>query len=90
MTHPSIPPGLSSKRSGRKELRLPQNRTKRIATKAKSAREPSPSYRLIQKLINSGPIWAHMGPILFRKSLILIENHKTINKNVEVVKLEIL
>ena len=28
-----------------------------------------------------------MGPILFRKSLILIKNHRIINKNIEVVKL---
>ena len=47
--HPRVPPQLSSQKSGRKELRLPQNRTKRIATKAKSAREGSPSYRFCLK-----------------------------------------
>ena len=39
------------------------------------------------------PLWAHralMGPILLKKSLILIKNHKVINKNIEVVKLKIL
>ena len=30
-----------------------------------------------------------MGPILLKKSLILIKNHKIINKNIEVVKFEI-
>ena len=40
-----------------------------------------------------GPIWAHralMGPILFRKSIILIGNHKIINQNIKIVNLEIL
>ena len=50
-----------------------------------------------------GPIWAHralmgpygpiralMGPILLNKLLILIKSHKIINKDIEVVKLEIL
>ena len=27
-----------------------------------------------------GPLWAHMGPILLKKSLILIKSHKVINK----------
>ena len=31
-----------------------------------------------------------MGQILFKKSLILIENHKIINKNIKIVNLEIL
>ena len=35
-----------------------------------------------------GPLWAHMGPILFRKSLILMKNHKTINKHIKGVKSE--
>ena len=37
-----------------------------------------------------GPLWAHMGPILFKKLIILIKNDKIINKNIKVVKLEIL
>ena len=37
-----------------------------------------------------GPSWAHMGPILFRKSLILIKNYKIINKSIQIVNLEIL
>ena len=37
-----------------------------------------------------GPIRAHMGPILFKKLLSLIKNHKTINKNIKIVNLEIL
>ena len=51
-----------------------------------------------------GPIWALMGPygpekskrirkkigLLIKKSLILIKHNKMINKNIEVVKLEIL
>ena len=40
-----------------------------------------------------GPIWAHralMGPILLKKLIILIKNDKNINKNIKVVKLEIL
>ena len=40
-----------------------------------------------------GPIWAHralMGPILRKKTLILMKNHKLINTNIEVVKLKIL
>ena len=31
-----------------------------------------------------------MGPIFIKKSLILIKSHKIINKNIQVVKLEIL
>ena len=31
-----------------------------------------------------------MGPILSKKSLVLIKNLKIVNKNIEVVKLEIL
>ena len=31
-----------------------------------------------------------MGPILLRKLIFLIKNHKIVNKNIEVVKLEIL
>ena len=37
-----------------------------------------------------GPLWDLMGPILLNKSLALIKDHKIINKNIEVVKLEIL
>ena len=40
-----------------------------------------------------GPLWAHralMGPILFKKSLIWMKNHKIIDKNIKVVNLEIL
>ena len=47
-----------------------------------------------------GPLWAHkdpdgpiralMGPILFNKSLIVIKHHKIINKNIQIVNLEIL
>ena len=40
-----------------------------------------------------GPLWAHralMGPILLKKSLILINNHKIINKNIKIVNLGIL
>ena len=33
---------------------------------------------------------AHKGPILLRKLIILIENHKIINKNLKIVNLEIL
>ena len=36
-----------------------------------------------------GPIRAHMGPILLKKSLILMNNLKIINKIIKVVKLEI-
>ena len=43
-----------------------------------------------------GPRWAHralmgphMGPMLLHKSLILINNYEIVNKNIEVVKLEI-
>ena len=35
-------------------------------------------------------VWAHMGPILFKKLLILIKNHKNINKDMKIVNLEIL
>ena len=35
-------------------------------------------------------LWAHMGPILLKKLIILIKNDKIINKNIKVVKLEIL
>ena len=34
--------------------------------------------------------WAHMGANLPKESLILMKNHKIINKNIKVVKLEIL
>ena len=44
-----------------------------------------------------GPLWAHKGPygpirarFLLRKLIILMKNHKIINKNIKVVKLEIL
>ena len=37
-----------------------------------------------------GPLWAHMGPILLKKIIILIKKSKNINKNIKVVKLEIL
>ena len=50
-----------------------------------------------------GPIWAHralmgpygpiralMGPILFKKLLILMKNHKIIDKHIKIVNLEIL
>ena len=39
---PAFPHNFAAQMSPRKELRLPQNRTKRIATKAKSAHEHSP------------------------------------------------
>ena len=35
-----------------------------------------------------GPLWAHMGPILLKKSL--IRNNEIIHKNIKVAKLEIL
>ena len=37
-----------------------------------------------------GPLWAHKGPILLKKLIILMKNDKNINKNIKVVKLEIL
>ena len=37
-----------------------------------------------------GPLWAHMGPILLKKLINLMKNHKIINKNIKVVKLEII
>ena len=53
---------------------------------ARSGLGPSPGW---------GPVWvgAHMGPYgrdFAQKSLILMKNHKIINKNIKVVKLEIL
>ena len=33
-------------------------------------------------------LWAHMGPILLKKSLILVKNHKIINENIKIVNLE--
>ena len=55
---------------------------------------PIPEWKA-QSGLGPGPGWgpvrvgAHMGPVLFKKSLILMKKHKTINKNIEVVKLEI-
>ena len=37
-----------------------------------------------------GPIRALMGPNLLKKLIILIKNHKIINKNIKIVNLEIL
>ena len=37
-----------------------------------------------------GPIRALMGPILFKKLLILMKNHRFFNKNIKTVNLEIL
>ena len=33
-------------------------------------------------------LWAHMGPILLKESLILIKNHKIINKDIKSIKSE--
>ena len=37
-----------------------------------------------------GPIRALMGPILFKKLLILMKNHEIHDKNIKIVNLEIL
>ena len=31
-----------------------------------------------------GPLWAHVGPILLNKSLVLMKNHKIVNENIKV------
>ena len=56
---------------------------------------PGPGWGPVRVGARSGlePIWAHralMGPILFRKSLILMRDHKNINinKNIKGVKSE--
>ena len=36
-----------------------------------------------------GPLWAHKGPISVKKLIILMKNHKIINKYIKVVNLEI-
>ena len=33
-----------------------------------------------------GPLWAHMGPILFKKSLISMKNDKIVNKDIKGIK----
>ena len=40
-------------------------------------------------MVPYGPIWALMGPVFFKKLIILIKNHKNINKNIKVVNLVI-
>ena len=40
---------------------------------------PSPGWGPVQ-------VGAHMGPILLRKSLVLIRNHKIVNKDIKGVK----
>ena len=37
-----------------------------------------------------GPLWAHKGPYLFKELIILMKNHRIINKNIKIVNLEIL
>ena len=53
---------------------------------------PSPGWGPVRvgALPGLGPIWAHMGPLLFKKLIILMKNHKFINKNIKVVNLGIL
>ena len=35
-------------------------------------------------------LWAHKGPILIKKLIILMKSHKIMHKNIKIVNLEIL
>ena len=35
-----------------------------------------------------GPLWAHMGPILLKKSIFLMKNNKIVNKHIKGIESE--
>ena len=52
--------------------------------------QPSPKLNSSFLGMPIGPLWAHKGPILGKKLIVLIKNHRIIEKNIKIVNLEIL
>ena len=46
--------------------------------------------KLCRSFVESRHLWAHKGPIWLKKLIILMKNHKSMNKNIKIVNLEIL
>ena len=78
-------------------IQIPVRKKPLLSLGAQSGLGPGPGWGPYEPI---GPLWAHkgpygpikalMGPILIKKLIILIRNHKIINKNIRIVNLEIL